>query len=322
VWSLVERMMERILQGDKRSVAKAITIIENDKPEKYELLQHLYGHKRRAQVIGITGAPGAGKSTLVERLIQEMRNQGLKVGIIAIDPSSPFSGGALLGDRVRMQNHATDPGVFIRSMASRGTLGGLAKATKEAVRILDIMGNDLIIIETVGVGQSELEIMNIADTTVVVLNPGAGDSIQVFKAGLMEIADIFVINKWDLSGAQKLFHEIELLLDMTKREVAWRPPILKTISTEDAGIVELWNTLQQHFIFIEMEGILDQQRKLDLEKEFEEILHHLFHLQLKDWMKTNPAYFQSLFDQIYQNERNLIDVTRQTYQELISQKNI
>ncbi|WP_339064300.1 methylmalonyl Co-A mutase-associated GTPase MeaB [Tepidibacillus marianensis] len=313
-------MVEKILRGDKRSAAKAITIIENDRPDKYELLQHLYGHKRRAHVIGITGAPGAGKSTLVDRLIQEMRKQDLKVGIIAIDPSSPFSGGALLGDRVRMQNHATDPGVFIRSMGSRGTLGGLAKATKEAVRILDIMGNDRIIIETVGVGQSEFEIMNVADTTAVVLNPGAGDSIQAFKAGLMEIADIFVINKWDLPGAQKLLHEIELLLDMTKREARWRPPIVKTISTEHTGIIELWRTFQEHFTFIETEGILDQQRKQDLEKEFEEILHHLFHLRIKEWEQANPKGFQFFFDQIYHNERNLIEATQQTFQELISQK--
>ena len=316
MWRGMDQLIERIIRGDKRSVAKAITMIENEIPEKYELLKRLYGHQRKAHVIGITGAPGAGKSTLTDRLIQEMRNQNRKVGIIAIDPSSPFSGGALLGDRVRMQKHATDPGVFIRSMGSRGTLGGLARATKEAVRILDMMGNDMIIIETVGVGQSELEIMNVADTTTVVLNPGAGDSIQAFKAGLMEIADVFVINKCDLPGAQKLFHEIELLLDMTKQKAKWRPPILRTISTENQGVIDLWNSIQDHFSFVVEQGILEQQRKLDLEKEFEEILHHLFQIEINDWKEQNQNEIQQMFNQIYTRERNMIEAAKETFQTL------
>ncbi|MFV9510378.1 methylmalonyl Co-A mutase-associated GTPase MeaB [Tepidibacillus sp. LV47] len=314
----MEQLIQKIVQGDKRSAAKAISIIENDSQEKYELLQHLYRFQRKAHIIGITGAPGAGKSTLVDRLIQEIRGQGLKIGVIAIDPSSPFSGGALLGDRVRMQNHATDPGVFIRSMGSRGTLGGLAKATKEAVRILDAMGNDVIVIETVGVGQSELEIMNVADSTVVVLNPGAGDSIQAFKAGLMEIADIFVINKSDLPGSQKLYHEIELLIEMTKQQALWKPPILKTISTEHQGIIELWMALQNHFSFIKEKGILDRQRKQDLEKELEEILHHFFQHRIEKWKKSD--FYQIVMEKIYHQEVNLFDVAKQTFEQLIGEK--
>lgn len=232
----MHEITRRILAGDVRGAARAITCVENDYPERTQILQELFAHTGRARLIGITGTPGAGKSSLVDVLISFLRKSGLSIGVVAVDPTSPFTGGALLGDRVRMQSHATDPGVFIRSMGTRGSLGGLSRNTKDAVRILDAYGCDVILIETVGVGQSELDIMNIADSTIVVLNPGGGDSVQAFKAGIMEIADLFVINKADLPGTDKLEIEVEQMLDLVKHDAPWRPPVIKTISTQNHDI--------------------------------------------------------------------------------------
>jgi len=290
----MENLMGRILQGDKRSAAKAISIIENNQlSNKNELLDLLYNHTGKAKVIGITGPPGAGKSTLVDGLIKVFRSQGFTVGVIAIDPSSPFTGGAILGDRIRMQNHATDSGVFIRSMGSRGTLGGLARATKESIKVLDALGMDVIIIETVGVGQSELEIMNIADSTVVVLHPSAGDSIQAFKAGIMEIADLFVINKSDLPGTQKLFYELEMLIQMTKQNAEWKPPIIKTISTEKHGIDLLSKVIEQHLTYLEQHGHLQNKRNEHLKIELTEMVHALVEQQISEYM-NGEDYLQLL----------------------------
>lgn len=284
---ILKNLVNKILQGDKRSAAKAISIIENNLPEKNQILDILYKYTGKARVVGITGPPGAGKSTLVDGLIKEIRKAELKVGVIAVDPSSPFTGGAILGDRVRMQRHATDPGVFIRSMGSRGTLGGLARATKEAIKILDAMGLDVILIETVGVGQSELEIINIADSTVVVLHPDTGDSIQAFKAGIMEIADIFVVNKSDLSNSQKIINELEMLLDITKQNDDWKPPIVKTSSVEKYGINCLWKNIMTHFDFINELGIIDKKRTSNLEKEISLILHDMYQNKLDQFFKTD-----------------------------------
>ncbi|MEW6131489.1 MAG: methylmalonyl Co-A mutase-associated GTPase MeaB [Acidobacteriota bacterium] len=242
--------IEKILSGNKLAIARAISIVEDARPESLPLLKEIFRHTGKALVIGITGAPGAGKSTLVDRLAFHYRQQGEKVGIIAVDPSSPFTGGAILGDRIRMQNMATDEGIFIRSMASRGNLGGLARATVDAVAILDAGGFSKIIVETVGVGQDEVDIVKTADVTVVVLVPGMGDDIQAIKAGIMEIGDIFAINKADRDGILRTQRELEMLLSITERADGWNPPIVKTIATQDSGINELSEAISQYSQFI------------------------------------------------------------------------
>jgi LAO/AO transport system kinase len=231
--------IERILAGDMRSVARAISKVEDGSPDSAELMKQVFPLTGHGLVIGITGAPGAGKSSLVDKLALHYRRQSERVGIVAVDPSSPFSGGAILGDRIRMQTLGLDSGVFIRSMATRGNLGGLARSTVDAVSILDAAGYGKIIIETVGVGQDEVEVIKAADVSVVVLVPGMGDDIQAIKAGIMEIGDIFVINKADREGVNSTEKELESLLSLATRDDAWHPPIVKTVATEGSGVEEL-----------------------------------------------------------------------------------
>ncbi len=245
-------LYEKILQGNVRAASRLIRNIEDDFPQAKESIAKIYPYTGNAHVIGLTGSPGAGKSTLTDGLIAAFRKEGKTVGVLAVDPSSPFTGGAILGDRVRMQRHAEDPEVFIRSLATRGALGGLSRAVGDSIHILDSMGKDIIIIETVGTGQQEVEIMNYADTVILVLVPGMGDAVQTLKAGIMEIADIFVINKADRDGAEMLKSEINILLDMAlAADCDWRPPITRVGSKEDKrqfvkGIQEIALQIMQH----------------------------------------------------------------------------
>ena len=233
-------LAERVLAGDSRAMARAISLIENENSQAAALVRAIFGKTGRAYVIGVTGPPGAGKSTLVDRMTADIRGRGHTVGVLTVDPTSPFSGGAVLGDRLRMQGHAADEGVFIRSMATRGHLGGLARATGDAALVLDAAGKDIIVIETVGVGQDEVDIIRTADVSIVTLVPGTGDDVQALKAGIMEIADIFVVNKVDREGADRLVSSIESNLTLqTYGPDEWRPPILKTIATNGTGVTEL-----------------------------------------------------------------------------------
>ena len=256
--------VEKILSGNKLAIARAISTVEDGRPESLPLLKEIFPHTGNALVIGITGAPGAGKSTLVDRLAAHYRQLGERVGIIAVDPSSPFSGGAILGDRIRMQNMATDAGIFIRSMASRGNLGGLARATVDAVAILDAGGFAKIIVETVGVGQDEVDIVKTADVTVVVLVPGMGDDIQAIKAGIMEIGDVFAINKADRDGVLRTERELEMLLSITERADGWHPQIVKTVATEDNGIHELATAIAGYADFVASNNEKAIERRLNI----------------------------------------------------------
>lgn len=252
--------VEEILRGDVRAIARAISAVENREPHARELLRRLFPHTGRAVIVGVTGSPGTGKSTLVDGLAAALRRQGHTVGILAVDPSSPFSGGAILGDRVRMQSHAADPGIYIRSMATRGALGGLSAGALDAAVVLDAAGKDYILIETVGVGQDEVDVMRIADVTLVLLVPGLGDDVQAFKAGIMEIADVFVLNKADLDGADRVEAEIRALLNLASGNESSQPPIVRTVATRQEGVEELLETISRFLAASRSDGRLARRK--------------------------------------------------------------
>jgi LAO/AO transport system kinase len=252
----IQRLIDQLHSGDPRALARAISTVENRAAGWSALLKALFPYTGKARVIGLTGAPGSGKSTLVDRLAKHYRKENQTVGIIAVDPTSPYTGGAILGDRIRMQDHYGDPGIFIRSMATRGSLGGLARATADAATVLDASGRDLIMIETVGVGQDEVDIVRLADVTIVILVPGMGDDVQTIKAGIMEIADIFVINKSDREGAERVEREIRAMQSLAMRHDHWTPPIVKTVASEGVGTKELAKAIADYEIFLKKENLV------------------------------------------------------------------
>ncbi|MCW2853328.1 MAG: transport system ATPase [Nocardioides sp.] len=268
----VPDLVERARAGEARAVARLISLVEDESPLLREVMAALAPHAGHAQVVGVTGSPGVGKSTSTNALVTALRRSGKRVGVLAVDPSSPFSGGALLGDRVRMRDHSSDPGVYIRSMAARGHLGGLAWTTPQALRVLDAAGYDVVLVETVGVGQSEVEVAGLADTTMVLLAPGMGDGIQAAKAGILEIGDVYVVNKADRDGADQVRRDLRGMLAQGERpEGAWRPPVLKTVAQTGEGVDEVAEELERHRSWLESSGQLERRRVRRARGEIEAI---------------------------------------------------
>ena len=259
---MTDQLLHNFFNGDTRALSRIITHVENRAADSLEILQRLFPHSGKSQVIGVTGSPGSGKSTLVDRLASAYRKKGHTLAVVAVDPSSPFTGGAILGDRIRMQTPGPDPGVYIRSMATRGHLGGLATATADVVTVLDAAGKNPILVETVGVGQDEIEIVKLADISIVILVPGMGDDVQALKAGIMEIGDIFVINKCDRPGVEKMERAVLAMLSLANRVDGWEPPVLKTVATEGRGIEELAATIERCYSFLQTSsGRVEKKRQ-------------------------------------------------------------
>jgi GTPase len=291
----VNALVEGVLAGERRAVARAISMVEDGADGLADLSAGLYPHTGTAYTIGLTGSPGVGKSSLGAQLVQVARSRELSIGVLAIDPTSPFTGGALLGDRLRMQSHATDPGVFIRSMATRGHLGGMALAAPEAVRILDASGKDLVVVETVGVGQAEVEVAHATDTTLVVVSPGWGDAVQVAKAGILEIADVFVVNKSDKEGAGEAARDLRHMLKMGA-EMEWTPPVVQTSSATGEGVDELWDAIEGHRKHLESTGRGQELRQARLLVEVEEMVSQSLKEQVKAALHRDSKLGDELLD--------------------------
>jgi LAO/AO transport system kinase len=294
-------ILERFYQGDKIALSKLISYVENQSKDYKKLLAQIYPKAGRAYRVGLTGPPGAGKSTIVDRLTSLLVKEKKSVGIIAVDPTSPFTGGALLGDRIRMQDLTTQDGVFIRSMATRGSYGGLATSTKEVSLVLDAFGKDWILIETVGVGQVELDVVNACDTTIVVFVPESGDSIQAMKAGLMEIADIFVVNKSDREGAKRIISELEMILDIRRKKGKWEYPIVSTEAVNNKGIDLLLAKIYEHKKYISDNGIFEQHRKNQIKSDLKRIIE-LKVRELVDEKILNSSDIEEMAEKVYKGE--------------------
>ncbi|MBN2032967.1 MAG: methylmalonyl Co-A mutase-associated GTPase MeaB [Deltaproteobacteria bacterium] len=284
--------VEKVIAGDVRTVARLIRDIDDKIPGVRDVLKALYAHTGKAYVIGITGAPGVGKSTLVDQMVNHYRHQGKSVGVLAVDPTSPFTGGAILGDRIRMQRHSLDDGVFIRSLATRGHFGGLSQSTRSAIDVLDAMGKDYIIVETVGVGQDEVDVVKSAQTTVIVVIPGMGDDIQAIKAGILEVGDLFVINKADREGADKTFNELRQMIDMGHEKYEdgkWKPPILKAEAVFDRGVTELLETIERHrdYLLKASQGNKLRKNKERIREDLVEMIKSRLIQEVLDHMSEN-----------------------------------
>jgi LAO/AO transport system kinase len=305
----LQNIAERLLNGDRRALARMVTLIENEAPQARRYLAELHQYAGRAHIIGVTGAPGAGKSTLVTRLVRELRRRDRKIGVVAVDPSSPFTGGAILGDRIRMMELAGDPNVFIRSMASRGSLGGLSASTRDVVRAMDAAGYNPIIIETIGTGQAEVEVMRAAQTVLVVCAPGMGDEIQAIKAGILEIADIFVVSKADKPGADQTVAELAMLLSLDpirrlhdKSKPYWRIPVLKTSAIKDQGITQLVDAIEQHHQYLAESGMLANRAQRQVRSEVESLVIHAVIHALRN--EVTQDEWQKLMEDITTRERD------------------
>jgi len=296
----IEEIGRGVLAGDRRSIARAITIVENNTAQTQKLITSIYPHTGKAHIIGITGPGGSGKSTFIEKMIRKYRQKDNTVGVIAVDPTSPFTGGAFLGDRIRMQQLSTDQGVFIRSMATRNYMGGIAKATRDAVKVLDAAGKDIVIVETVGAGQSEVEIIKVAKTVVVLFAPGLGDEIQAIKAGIMEIGDIFVVNKADRENANRAVMDIQAMLQLNNKKRAWKPPVMKTVALTGEGVPQVVEKIGEHRLFLEKE--LERRRSRDkAEAELvEAIKENLASSIVKELKKEGK--FEELLQKILEKE--------------------
>jgi LAO/AO transport system kinase len=309
-----ETLLAGVRSGDRRALARAITLIENADPLAYELVRDLYPETGKAYAIGITGPPGVGKSSLISALVRHIRGLEQTVGVLSVDPSSPFTQGALLGDRIRLSDHFLDPGVFIRSMGTRGHLGGLAEATLQALLVLDAAGRDLVFIETVGTGQSEIEVISVVDTTVLALMPGSGDSVQALKAGIMEIPDVIVVNKKDHPAAKTMLNEVRSILGLdTERD--WRPPIVLTDALKEEGVEQLWGKITEHREYLESNGLLDERRRKNLAGEVFAVASARAKAHLERAVADDPE-LRRLLDEVQRRELDPLTAVREILQKV------
>src|SRR2546426_10671409 len=304
-----ESLAEGVRTGDKRALARAISLVENSDPLAYELVRDLYPETGQAYAVGITGPPGVGKSSLISELVRHIREGQRTIGVISVDPSSPFTQGALLGDRIRLSDHFLDPGVFIRSMGTRGHLGGLAETTLQALLVLDAAGKELVFLETVGAGQGEVEVIGIADTVVLVLMPGSGDSVQALKAGIMEIPDVIAVNKMDHPAAKTMVNEVRSILSLDP-DPAWRPPIVLTDATRGENVPELWEKIEEHRAYLESEGRLEERRRKNLAGEVFAVASGRAKAHLERAVADDPE-LRRLLDEVQRRELDPLSAVRE-----------